>query len=193
MNISKTAWQLIGLALVFLGGFLIGRKTVDTEEVIRYIKDDPVFGTVSDLIPAKETVPDDPVLPLLRDSFYIDKFIYVAAKVDTAAIINDYIASREYTPVLFDSPQVGKLSLSATVQYNKLSDVSYEFEPVIKEVTRYKEKAWQPFVSGSYSTFGIAGIGGGTFYHKLGFEYQYQQSLRDDRMNGHQFSLKYKF
>ena len=192
LNVSKTAWLLIGLAIGFLGGFLIGRSTVDTKEVIRYIKDDPVSGTVTGLIPIHETVPDDPVLPLLFDTVYVDKFIYEYVRVDTAAIIRDYIASREYTPVLFDSPQMGKLSLSATVQYNKLSEISYEFLPVYKEVTKYKEKTWQPFVSGTYGTFGIAGIGGGTFYHKLGFEYQYQYSLRE-RLNGHQFSLKYKF
>jgi len=181
---------LIAIGLIF--GFLFGRSTVDTKEAIRYIKDDPVTGTVTGLIPVKETVLDDPVLPLLFDTVYVDRFIYVAAKVDTAAIINDYIASREYTPVLFDNPQMGKLSLSATVQYNKLSEVSYEFVPIYKEVTKYKVKTVQPFVSGTYGTLWTIGVGGGVFYKKLGFEYQYQRSLRDDRA-GHSFGVKWMF
>ena len=192
MNISKTAWRLIGLALVFWGGFLIGRKTIDTKEVIQYIKDDPVSGTVSGLIPIRETVPEIPVLPLRLDTVFVDSIVYVAVRVDTAAIINDYIASREYTPVLFDNPKVGKLSLSATVQYNKLSEVSYEFEPIYKEVTKYKEKILQPFVSGTLGTLGTIGVGGGVFYKKVGLEYQYQRSLRDDRA-GHQFGVKLLF
>jgi len=182
--------SLIAVGLIF--GFLFARSTVDTEEVIRYIKDDPVTGTVTGLIPAKETVLDDPVLPLRLDTVYMDWFVYVDVKVDTAAIINDYIASREYTPVLFDSPQMGKLSLSATVQYNKLSEISYEFVPIYKEVTKHKVKTVQPFVSGNYSTLGTVGLGGGFFYKDFGFEYQLQRSLRDDRA-GHSFGVKWMF
>ena len=188
----KTGHVFILCMICFVCGFYAGRKTVDTKEVIRYIKGDPVSGTVFDLIPAKETVPDDPVLPLLLDTVYKDKFIYVDVKVDTAAIINDYIASREYTPVLFDNPKVGKLSLSATVQYNKLSEVSYEFEPIYREVTKYRTKVWWPHIGLAYNTFNQLTFELGTFHKNIGVELQYISDFNRDE-KGYGVGVKYKF
>ena len=192
MKKSGIIWPLITLTIGILIGFFAGRKTIETKEVVRYIKDDPVSGTVSGLIPAKETVPDDPVFPLLFDTVYMDKFIYVAAKADTAAIIDDYIASREYTPVLFDSPQIGKLSLSATVQYNKLSEVSYEFEPIYREVTKYRAKVWQPYLGASLNTFNQATFAIGTFHKKIALELQYISDLNKGE-KGYGVGIKYRF
>ena len=176
----------------YFGGFFVGRKTLNVAEKVVYIKGDPVTGTITNLTPVSETIPDNPVLPLLRDTVYLDNIIYVHSEVDTAAIINDYIARREYAPLLFDTPTLGKLSLSATVQYNKLSDVQYEFVPVYKEITKYRSPIWQPFLSASYSTFYVAGVGGGVFYRNFGAEYQYQRRITDG-INGHFLGLKYKF
>ena len=197
MGLYKKKFLLLIIALSLVcggfGGFLIGRKTIETKDVVRYIKDDPIVGTVSELTPVKETVPDTPDLSLLKDTVFLDNIVYIQNKTDTAAIINDYILKREYAPVLFDNPKLGKLSLSATVQYNKLDALSYEFIPIYKEVTKYKVEVWQPFVALSYSTiFQTAGFGGGVFYKKLGFEYQYQYSLSEKRF-GNQFGLKWKF
>ena len=173
-------------------GFIIGRKTIETKEVVRYIKDDPVSGSVADLIPVKETIPDVPELPLLHDTVYLDSIVYVTLRVDTAAIINDYIAQREYTPVLLDSPQLGKLSLSATVQYNKLSDLTYEFSPIVKEITRYKVVTWQPYIGTSYNTFNQISFVAGTFYKKSAVELQYISDI-ERRKHGYGIGYKYKF
>jgi hypothetical protein len=57
-------------------------------------------------------------------------------------------------------------------------------------------KVWQPYVSASYSTFGVAGIGGGFFRNNFGVEYQYQRDLQWNYGNGragHQFGVKWKF
>ena len=192
---KKFLLPIFALSLVCggFGGFFIGRKTIETKDVVRYIHDDPLFGTVSEITPVRETVPEEPKFPLLKDTLYLDNIVYVQNEIDTAAIINDYILKREYAPVLFDNPKLGKLSLSATVQYNKLDALSYEFIPMYKEVTKYKVEVWQPFVAISYSTlFQIAGFGGGVFYKKIGLEYQYQYSLFEKRI-GHQFGLKWKF
>jgi len=186
---------VIAVSILFgcVGGFFMGRKTIESKDVVKYIKDDPVFGIISELTPVRETVPDVPELPLLKDTVYLDNIVYVQNKIDTAAIINDYILKREYAPVLFDNPKLGKLILSATVQYNKLDVLSYEFIPMYKEVTKYKVEVWQPFFAVTYSTiFQIAGFGGGVFYKKVGLEYQYQYSLFEKRI-GHQFGLKWKF
>ena len=175
------------IVAIFLIGFIIGRKTIDTKEVVRYIKDEPVSGFFSDLIPIKEALPEHPELPLLRDTLYIEKI--VKSKVDTAAIINDYITSREYNPVLFDN-QLGKLSLSAIVQYNKLSELNYEFTPVCKEVTKYRLPTWQPYVGTSYNTFNQISFVAGTFFKKSAIEFQYISDFK--RKQGFGIAFKYK-
>ena len=185
--------QIIALCVfIFIAGFAIGRKTIEAVERIVYVKGDSITGTLTNLTPVSETIPDNPVLPLLRDTIYLDNIIYVHEVVDTAAIINDYITNREYAHILFDTPTLGKLSLFETVQYNKLSEVQYEFFPIYKEVTVYKVPVWQPYFSASYSTFNVAGVGGGVFYRNFGAEYQYQKRLNDSGY-GHLFGLKYKF
>ena len=193
MKKNTAFWmRLCAVCLVFVAGFVAGRKTVETKEVVRYMKDDPVSGTVSGLIPIRETVPEIPVLPLRLDTVFVDSIVYVAVRVDTAAIISDYIASREYTPVLFDSPQIGKLSLSATVQYNKLDVLNYEFVPIYKEVTKYRTKVWEPHIGFSYNTFNQAAVTGGLYRINIGFEFQYISDF-DRRRKGYGIGFKYKF
>ena len=116
----------------------------------------------------------------------------IVEKVDTAAIIADYIASREYAPVLFDSPQLGQLSLSATIQYNRLQDLSYTYLPVHKEITRYRVPVFQPYVGASLSTFNQMSFAGGIFYKNSGFEMQHVLDL-ERRKKGWGIGLKYKF
>lgn len=144
----------------------------------------------------KEESVDNPVLPLKRIEIrYRDtgrtetKYIYQV--VDTAAIIADYVLKRTYDIIAFDDMDKGKLRLFPVIQYNKLEEINYEFTPV-RRTSIYKEKVWQPFISGSYSTLDIVGFGGGLFYHKLGFEYQYQIDYKNMR-KGHLLELKYRF
>lgn len=181
---------------VFLGGLLIGYLgcglTTKTVEETKYIKGDAVSGAVNveQLSPIKEETPENTVLPVkvVEDA----KTKAQIQIVDTAAIIAEYEKKRTYNTILFDDKKLGKLELYPTVQYNKLSGMDYNFTPVIQQKIIYKEKIFQPFVSGSYSTLNYIGIGGGVFYHNLGLEYQYQKSL-GNQSNGHLFGLKYKF
>ena len=160
-------------------GFLFGRSTVKKETEIVVVRERVdtviVFDTIR--LPAPEpvyvyivrtdtVVPDDTgtaTVPITQHTYMTDAY---------KAIVEGY------------KPKLLDLELYPQTVY-----VTNE-----KEVLRTVQvkRTWQPFISGSYSTFGITGVGGGTFYHNLGFEYQYQYSLRE-RMNGHQFSLKYKF
>jgi hypothetical protein len=174
-------------------GFFIGRRTAVTKEVVRYVQGDTVSGTLDTAgMPVKETIPEIPDLPLKRDTVWLDNIIYVATTVDTAAIINDYIASREYIPVLFDNPHIGQLSLSATVQYNRLQDLSYTFIPVYKEITRHRVPVLQPYVGASYNTLQHASFSAGTFYGKIGVELQYVFDVKNIE-KGYGVGLKYKF
>ena len=172
-------------------GFLSGRKTMTAKETIKYIPGEAVRGNVNIPDPV-ESIPDNPIFPTKPDTVYIENVQYVFQVVDTAAIIADYIVQREYTPVLFDNPTAGKLSLSATVQYNKLENLRYEFFPIVKEVTKYRERVWTPYVSGSINTFNQVGIGGGLFYHDIGVDFSYIRDLNENK-TGYGVGLRYKF
>ena len=190
----KTKYVILTTTTCFLLGFFVGRKTINQETKIEYIQLEPITGSVDkeELIPVKETITEAPDLPMKRDTIYLDSLIYIAQKVDTAAIIEDYIKLREYNLTLFDNKEIGKLNISPTVQYNKLIGLDYSFTPIQQRITIYKKKTWTPFLSGGYSTLDYLNIGGGVFYHNIGFEYQYQKSILDNN-NGHLFNLKYKF
>ena len=185
--------QIIALCIfVFISGFAVGRKTIEAVERVVYVRGDTVKGEAATIDPVSETVPDNPVLPLLLDTVYLDRIVYIRVEVDTAAIINDYITSREYMPVLFDTNTLGKLSLLATVQYNRLSDVQYEFSPVYKEITKYRVPVWQPFVGTSVNTFSMASLSVGTFYKNIGFETQFIYDFERLR-KGYGIGIRYKF
>ena len=170
-------------------GFFIGRTTVSTEVEIKYIQGEKQSGGVNIPEP-EETMSDNPVFPIKSDTIYVDKLRYITQKVDTAAIIADYITQRDYNITAFDSKEYGTLKLFPTVQYNQLAGLKYEFIPILKEIAIQKQKVWQPFVSGSYSTLNYIGVGGGIFYHNIGIEYQYQKGIEN---SGHLVGLKYKF
>lgn len=181
------------ILIIAIASFFIGKyygckpNQAETPEIT-------ITGSVdtSQFIPTKEETPDKPILPLKPDVVYRDtgSIKYVSRLVDTAAIIADYIKKRDYKIKPFDSKETGTLELYPQIQYNKLIGLDYSFTPAVK--TCYKEKVWQPFVSASYSTLDDIGIGGGFFYHNLGFEYQYQRNFKYDE-NGHSLGLKYRF
>ncbi|NDW19281.1 hypothetical protein D0T53_10190 [Dysgonomonas sp. 216] len=196
--------------------FLVGRSSIKIGTEVHYVQGETISGSVSNnqFEPVKEEKPDKPLLPTkeievqYRDTGSIRTITdikYVYQVVDTAAIIEDYILKRSYILTAFDNKEHGKLLLYPTVQYNKLTGMDYSFTPMQKQKNTYLQKVWQPFISGSYSTLDYVGLGGGVFYHNLGFEYQYNIDIRnkpivipvvDDyfkRGNYHWFSGKYKF
>ncbi len=183
---------LIGL-FCFIAGFFIGQKTISFEPVVKYIKGDPIAATISaEQLKPVETIPDKPVLPMIPDTIYLDSLIYITQKVDTAAIIADYIIKRNYRPILFDNPKLGRLTVNAVVQYNKMDSLDYEFTPIQKEITIYKEKVWVPVVRMSYNTFNQVTFSGGSFYHDLELNFQYIYDFnRNEKAYG--LGVGYKF
>lgn len=193
---------LCGIVCLIIG-FFIGRSTIDSEPKKEYIKGETVTGSVSptQFEPIKEEKLNKPLLPTkiieiqYKDTGRIKTITetkYMYQVVDTAAIIEDYIKKRTYAITAFDNTEQGKLLLYPVVQYNKLTGIDYLFTPMQKQTNTYLQKTWQAFISASYSTLNYVGIGGGIFYHNLGFEYQYQKSL-GIQGNGHLFGAKYKF
>lgn len=186
---------IIGLLLVtclitFIVGFYIGRSADEDDIKTRYKKGETISGSVNNvqLSPVKEEIPEQPILPIKP----IIKEKIVVQVVDTAAIIAEYEKKRTYTLTAFDNKEYGKLQLYPILQYNRLVGLDYDFTPMVRETTIRQNKIWQPFVSASYSTLDYVSIGGGIFYYRLGFEYQYQISL-GNKINGHFFGMKYKF
>lgn len=211
----KTKYWIIIVVSLSILFFFIGRSTIDEVEV-KYVPGETVIGSVpkKELIPVKEEKGEGKNLPMKRDTIIkkiylkgeeklrVDTF-YTSPIIDTAAIIADFQKKRYYEQTLFDNKTEGKLIVYPIVYQNRLTSLDYKFTPMQREKIRMK--VWQPFVSGSYSTLDYLGVGGGTFYHNLGFEYQYNFDLRrkpnlavsvDDyfqRGNYHWFSGKYKF
>lgn len=177
---KKTISALL-ILLALIVGFFIGRSTIDNKTDIKYVKGETVRDWFPILTPFKVSIPSDPIY----------KYKENTAIVDTAAIIEDWITKRDYKQTLFDNNN-GKLDIDFSVQYNKPFDLRYSYIPIKKVNTIYKVKTWQPFVSASYSTLNYVSVGGGIFYHNLGFEYQFQKDFRYND-TGHSFGVKYKF
>lgn len=183
-EIAYILYTLIG----FVAGFIMGRQYSDRGESIRYVKGETIEKTVEIPVPYKVEVSAQPIyLYKKADTIYST----ITPEIDTAAILNDWITRRSYKQNLFDN-QHGKLSVDASIQYNQLQSLKYNFTPIQKETSIIKQQIWMPYVAISYSTLGNTSIGGGVFYHNLGIEYQFQKDFRYND-TGHSLGLRYKF
>lgn len=167
-------------------GFIIGQQYTKPEQSIKYIKGETIEKIVEVPIPYKIQIPAQPLF-LYKKADTIYNTVTVA--IDTTAILNDWITRKSYTEDLFDN-QYGKLTIDASVQYNQLGALKYNFTPLHKEISVIKRQTWMPYVGISYSTLNHVGIGGGMFYHNLGIGAKY---ITDFNKKGFDFELKYKF
>ena len=172
-------------AITAITFFLLGRaSTKQTSEVI-YTKGKPVSSSVKVSLPTKEITPTAPLLPY--------KYVFIGNTktevVDTAKIINDYIAERAYSVTLFDNLH-GKLEITPTIQYNQLTTIPYTFTPIEKTV--FKRQKWRLFSTVSYNSFNIAGVGGGVFYKNMGLHYKCLWHMRLHQ-TGHELGVNVKF
>lgn len=173
---------LIGIIV----GFIIGRRTSDTEQTVRYVKGDTIEKTVEIPIPYKVEIPSEPIYIYKKgDTIYSS----LMPEVDTIAILSDWITRRDYKQDLFDN-QYGKLSIDASVEYNRLQSFKYSFTPIQKEIITRKQKTWTPYISTSYSNHNYIGAGGGIFYHDIGIGVKYSTDFNTRALD---FELKYKF
>lgn len=188
-TLKKYWWVIPILALVI--GFFIGRWQTEPKITVKYVKGETVTNTVYVDKPYEVIVPAKPVLPMKPDTIRIPgKPEFVFLKVDTAAIIADYIKLNKYSRILFDNSTVGKLIVGAEVQYNKLNKLDYSFTPMEKQTTIIKQRLFTPFIAVSYNTFGYGGIGGGVYYYNVGIGLKYLSNLKG---TGYEFGLNYKF
>jgi hypothetical protein len=177
---------ILFLAMGAVSGFYFGRKTITCKEVVKYTEGKPYDTSYELPKPKTEKLTAD----LKAADIFIPDNIVFPDTIDLHPTLYDWNMERKYSELI--EGEFGKLTLNATVQYNRLNELNTSLVPVYKEITRYREKTFQPFASVSWSTFGYAGIGGGLFYRNWDFEYQYQYHFPTNK-NGHLFGLKYKF
>jgi hypothetical protein len=188
-TLKKYWWVVLVLAL----GFVLGRWQTTPKIKVEYIKGETKTDTIysKELVPYEVLIPAKPVLPMKPDTVIINgKTEYKYYKVDTAAIIADYIKLNKYSKTLFDNGTEGKLVVGAEVQYNKLNKLDYSFTPMQKQTTITKQRLITPFLSVSYNTFGYGGAGGGVYLNNVGIGLKYLSNLKG---SGYEFGLNYKF
>ena len=208
MKKSERIYILICLIILLVGcavSFFIGRSTIETKTKTEYVKGETIKDTVYIPAPYSEKKADkDNMIPVYKKDPEGKETTELDTTKSKDATISDWNLERKYANLIFDNEN-GKLLYDITVQNNKLSKFNYTFTPIQKVITTTKERIFQPFVSVSYSTLDYVGLGGGVFYHNLGFEYQYNIDVRNKPMalpivdeyfrrgNYHWFSGKYKF
>lgn len=172
-------WYIGGGILILIIVFFAGRWTVVEKVKTEYVKGDTIRDTLLVDNPYNVYIPATPLLPLKPDTI----------SVDTAQIIANYIKRNSYRKVMFDDLN-GKLVVDAVVQYNQLGRLAYEFTPIQKQTTITKRNVLTTFLASSWNSFGTIGIGGGLYYHDVGFGAKY---ITDFTRNGFEIGLNIKF
>jgi len=157
--------------VAFVVGFFLGRKTIDVKEKIEYVKGETVHDTIVINEPTFVEVPAKPEYIYKYDTIVIDNIQYVSEKVDTSAIIQDYILTRTYEFNVFNSDTLGRFDVKQQIGYNKLLSFDYTFTPVARQITQFREPVFTPFISMGYSTNSTVFGGVGAYYRRLGVEY----------------------
>ena len=162
----------IGIVIVvFVVGFFLGRKTIDVEEKVTFVKGETIHDTIVINEPSFVEIPSKPKYIYKYDTIVVDNIQYISEKVDTSAIIQDYILMRTYEFNVFNSPTLGKFDVKQQIGYNKLLSFDYTFTPITKQVTQFREPVFTPFITMGYSTNKTVLGGLGAYYRRLGVEY----------------------
>ena len=186
----------IALAITSLAvGFYLGRQSVEIKTTTKVVNG----KTIKKIVPIEQLVPIDVSMPTqvtyIERTYKGDTIYTVNPKDSTESlknVLNDWNLKRTYANTLFNDSINGRFDYKATVQFNKIGSFEYEFTPVKTVITKEKKRILQPFVSASYSTIDIIGVGGGFFYHDLGVEVLYNKNYINGN-SGLSFGVKYKF
>lgn len=167
-----SSYLKIAIVIVaFVAGFFLGRQFTNVKEKIEYVKGEAIHDTIVINEPTFVEIPSKPKYIYKYDTIVVDNIQYISEKIDTSAIIQDYILMRTYDFNLFNSPTLGKFDVRQQIGYNKLLSFDYTFTPITKQVTRFREPVFTPFVTVGYSTNRTVLGGLGAYYRRLGVEY----------------------
>ena len=200
----------IAIAIVaFVVGFFLGRKFTNVKEKVTFVEGETLRDTIVINEPTFVEIPSKPKYIYKYDTIVVDNIQYISEKVDTSAIIQDYILMRTYEYNVFNSPTLGKFDIRQQIGYNKLLSFDYNFTPITKQVTQFREPVFAPFITMGYSTNRTILGGLGAYYKRLGVEYliniptsqiemyNFNQNNQfiglDQNKIYHTFKLNYKF
>lgn len=167
-------------------GFFLGRGT--TEEIIieKNVPGKTIRDTITNIV-ADTVYQESEIqykLVYKTDTIYKDVPV-IDREATITETIRDWNMVRTYNKLLFDN-ESGRLDVALSVQYNELQKLSYAFTPMHKEATIVKKRVFVPFISASVLDFNSVSVGGGFFYHDLGFRAEWAS-------NGLNFGVMYKF
>lgn len=174
---NNTLKKTLILVVAALIGFVAGRITQSEKIVVKWKDGTKITDTIR--------VPEPVVINKPAEIKYIPVYITVRDTVkgiDTLAsmqaTVDDWNLQRAYAGELFKSDTLGTLNYCATVQYNTLTSLAWDYTPKIKTVTITKNPVLRPFVSVRYNTFDQASVGGGVFIRKTGLEASYIKDFK---------------
>lgn len=199
-NWWKIAVFAIAAALLFGLGFYLGRKkdpdvVIKTE--VKYVELPPIHDTIDKPVPYKVTEPVDTanvIMDAIRNGLLTELFpekkdtVYIT-KEDTSTVVRDWGTERLYAETLFDSDTLGKFTLNAAVQYNRLLNLDYTFIPIQKqtETTIRTTRKFLPYLGMGFDTGkGLLGQGGIFIHQDAGFavQYRYDTQLKQSTFGG---------
>lgn len=168
--------SIVSVFVCLFIGFVAGRQTIKEKVITKHVKGGTIRDTVTQLIPDTVYLTGELKYKYIykTDTIYRDVPV-IDRKATMAATVEDWNKVREYRRTLFDNEN-GKLSFDLKVQYNELQGLSYSFTPMYKETTIVKKKVFVPFISASILNMSSFSIGGGLFYHDLGFRAEYSST-----------------
>ena len=207
---------IIGILIFSAIGFYLGRKTINSDtpktEIV-YIKGENITDSIPYPVPYEVIKPADTadiIRRCVRDGIYSELFPekiiteYVEiTKDDTTEIIRDWGTKRLYSEQIFDIDTVGQCTINASIQYNRLTLLSYSYIPVTKvtTITNTKVKLFSPYIGAGvlvnndisdYMNL-IPTVSAGFFIkERYGINVQYGKMLKN-KNNLYGISLLYKF
>ena len=156
----------------FIGSYCLGKYSVKvtTKTEVKYVD----LPTVHVSITPRETGFEIPNIPQYIWYIEVDTVTLVETqKVDTAAILADWIVRREYGGTLVQD-STGTIDYHAFVQYNRLQNISLDYTPRyrVEHTTHLIREKYFPFINLGYLNADVT-IGGGVFYGKWGASANY--------------------
>lgn len=118
----KTAVQIILVLVALILAFLFGRSTY-TPEPPKVVER---WRTKHDTVEYRDTVKVPVPKIIIRDTT-----IYLPGEIDTAALLADYLARKEYH-LDFSNDSIGEFRVDATVQRNAITEAVSHVKPLIR-------------------------------------------------------------
>ena len=175
-NWLKITGILVGILVIFISGVIVGRKheKVVYKEHTEYITLPPKTDTIKFPVPVIEKVDTLSLLRhIIKSGLYSEMFpsktdTFFITKSDSTTIMNDWATERKYSKKLFSNDTLGNLTVNSIVQYNRIQQMDYVFNPVQKQttITETITRKYLPYVGAGISTFPSAGLELGVFYNQ---------------------------